>query len=212
MKILDLPVQFRDKLGSANARRYRRAGQVPVILYGGDRPNVALTTPEENILSVVDKHSKLVKLTLEDKTQTALIREIKWDLFSEHIAHVDLGRVEMEDEVTVNIPVQIVGMPAGASEGGVTETVLNEISVVSRVDSIPEEFEIDVSALQIGQGIHIDELEYSEHVRPNRGGRDLIVHVVPPKKIEVETTEGDEVELGLAGAAPAEPEADADES
>ena len=211
MKILDLPVEFREKLGSANARRYRRAGRVPVILYGGDRPNVTLTTAEEDILRVVDKHSMLVKLKVEDKTQTALVREVEWDVFSEHIAHVDLARVEMEDEVTVNVPVQIHGVPAGASEGGTVEVVLNEITVVSRVDSLPEEFVIDVSALHIGQGVHIDEMEFPEHVSSTRRGRDLVVHIVPPKKIEVETPEGEDADLGLAAAEAPEPAADAAE-
>ena len=203
MKILDLPVERRDKLGSANSRRYRRAGHIPVILYGAGQENVPLTVTAENFAEITAARTLLIRLKLgDDVEQLALIREVSWDVFSEHIQHIDLGRVRMEDEVQVTVPIHIHGIPEGAHHGGVLEPVITDLEIHCRVESIPEELVVDVTPLEVHQGIHVDELTYPEHVRPARGGRDLIVHCVPPKKIEEPVVEGEELALPVEGEAP----------
>ncbi len=203
MKILDLPVERRDKLGSANSRRYRRAGQIPTILYGAGQENVPLTVTAENFAEITAARTLLIRLKLgDDVEQLALIREVSWDVFSEHIQHIDLGRVGMQDEVQVTVPIHLHGVPEGAHHGGVLEPVITDLEVHTRVDSIPEELVVDVTALEVHQGIHVDELTYPEHVRPARGGRDLIVHCVPPKKIEEPVVEGEALEVPVEGEEP----------
>ena len=203
MKILDLPVERRDKLGSANSRRYRRAGHIPVILYGAGQENVTLTATVDDFADVTAAHTLLIRLKLgEDVEQLALIRDVSWDVFSEYVQHIDLARVSMEDEVQVTVPIHLHGIPEGAHQGGVLEPVITDLEVHTRVDSIPEELVVDVTSLEIHQGIHVDELTYPEHVRPARGGRDLIVHCVPPKKIEEPVVEGEALEVPVEGEEP----------
>ncbi|MDH3592704.1 MAG: 50S ribosomal protein L25 [Planctomycetota bacterium] len=196
MKIIDLPVEKRTKTGSANSRRDRRAGLVPCVLYGGKQESVTLATTDLAMTHVLKAHSALVRLTLgEENAQTALIRELRWSTFGDHIEHIDFMRVEMEDEVSVTVPVHLFGVPVGASEGGQTQAVKTDVELRSRVDSIPSELRLDISGLAIGDGIYVDEIEYPANTRPVRHAHDLIVHVVAPKKVEEEVVvEGEAVE------------------
>lgn len=206
MKIQDLHVEQREKLGSANARRYRRAGQVPVNLYGRGRPNRNLVTTAEAFAGVLAEHTALVNLIIGDRAQTALVREVRWDVFGDYVQHVDLTRVEMEDEVKLRIPIHTTGVPIGASHGGQLQIVQRDIEVYSRVDSIPSEINIDVTSYEIGDGLHVEEVPYPENVRPAGNPRDLVLQVAEPKAVEEEPVEGEAVEGEAAEgeAAPAD--------
>jgi large subunit ribosomal protein L25 len=210
MQILDLSVEKRDKFGSAHSRRYRTGGRIPCMLYGSRQDNVPLLAKATDLDGVLKAHSALVRLRLGEQEQTALLREVKWDVLGERVEHVDLVRVEMSDEVRIKVPVHVFGIPAGAGEGGELQVVKAEIEVLSRVDSIPSEIKIDVTPLNLFDGIHVNEIEYPPHVRPAGHERDLVVHCVPPRKVEEAApaaAEGEAVpaEGAAAPAAPAEP-------
>ncbi|MHC4137047.1 MAG: 50S ribosomal protein L25 [Planctomycetota bacterium] len=204
MKILNLPVEKRDRLGSANARRYRRAGKVPCSLYGRGQDNVNLVANADDLQEVLKTHTALVRLELGEQEQTALLRSVDWDVFGEAVEHVDLVRVQLEDEVRIKVPVHCIGIPAGASEGGQLQVVKPDLEVFSRVDSIPSDIRIDVTGLHVHDAIHIREIDFPPHVRPAYEEHELVVHLMPPRKVE-------EVEVALAEgeeAAPAEAEAE----
>jgi len=200
MQILDLPVEKREAFGSANSRRSRRQGRVPCILYGGKQANVPLSTAVLDLGNVLKQHSALVRLKLGDQEQTALLREVKWDVLGEHVEHVDFVRVEMTDEVKIKVPVHCFGMPVGLGEGGELQLVKAEIEVFSRVDSIPSEIRIDVSPLKLHDGVHVREVAFPPNVRAAGHESDLIVHVVPPRKVE----EAVPAEAEAAAGVPAE--------
>jgi large subunit ribosomal protein L25 len=200
MQILDLPVEKRETSGTAHSRRARRQGRVPCILYGGKKDNVLLFTKADDFGSVLKTHSTLVRLKLGEQEQTALLREVKWDVLGEYVQHVDFVRVEMSDEVRIKVPVHTFGIPVGIGEGGEIQLVKAEIEVFSRVDSIPSEIRIDVSPLKLFEGVHVREVVFPPNVRAAGHESDLIVHVVPPRKVE----EAAPAEAAAAeGAAPA---------
>jgi large subunit ribosomal protein L25 len=204
MQILDLPVEKRETSGTAEARRNRRQGRVPCILYGGKQANVLLFTKAHDFGNVLKEHSALVRLKLGEQEQTALLREIKWDVLGEYVQHVDFVRVEMSDEVRIKVPVHTFGVPVGIGEGGELQLVKAEIEVFSRVDSIPNEIRIDVSALKLFDGVHVREVVFPPNVRAAGHETDLIVHVVPPRKVEEAVPA--EAAAAAEGAAPsAEP-------
>jgi len=184
MQILDLPVEKRESFGTARARRSRRTGQVPCMLYGGKQSNVALFAKVLDLGNVLKSHSALVRLKLGEQEQTALLREVKWDVMGEYVQHVDLVRVEMTDEVRLKVPIHCFGVPVGIGEGGELQLVKAEIEVFSRVDSIPAEIRIDVSALKLFDGVHIKDVAFPPNVRAAGHPTDLVVHVVPPRKVE----------------------------
>ena len=117
MQILDLVVESRDKLGSANARRYCRAGQIPCNLYGGKSESIALVMAQQEFVNLTKAHSAIVRLTLGGKAQTAIVRDVTWDTFGEYVQHIDMMRVELDDEIRIEVPMHFVGVPAGAAHG-----------------------------------------------------------------------------------------------
>jgi len=205
MKILNLPVEMRDRLGSSNARRYRRAGKVPCNLYGRGRDNVHLVADAHDLQEVLKTHSALVRLELGEQQQTALLRSVDWDVFGDAVEHVDLVRVNMEDEVKIKVPVHCIGIPAGTSEGGQLQVAKADLEVFSRVDSIPSDIRIDVSPLHIHDAIHIRDVEFPPHVRAAHDGAELVVHLMPPRKVEELAAAPAE---GVEGVVPAEGEAE----
>jgi large subunit ribosomal protein L25 len=207
MQILDLSVEKRDQFGSSNSRRYRREGRVPCMLYGNKQANVPLLARALDLGNVLKTHSALVRLKLGSEEQTALLREVKWDCLGEYVEHIDLVRVEMGDEVKIKVPVHVFGIPAGAGEGGEIQLVKAEVLVFSRVDSIPSEIRIDVSPLKLFEGVHVRDIAFPANVRAAGHETDLVVHCVPPRKVEeVAPAEAAAVEgAPVEGAAPAEP-------
>lgn len=184
MKILDLPVEKRDKLGSSHARRYRQQGQIPCVLYGGGEESLSLRTTTDAFEAIIKGHTALVRLTLGDVAQTALVRDVTWNTFGDHIEHIDFVRVRMEEEVRVTVPIVFKGIPAGVSQGGEVQKPITDMPLFSRVDAIPSDIVVDISALEIHDGIHVSEVSFPEHVRPALPETVLVVQVVPPRKIE----------------------------
>ncbi|MGQ0613135.1 MAG: 50S ribosomal protein L25 [Planctomycetaceae bacterium] len=218
MKILDLPVAMREKLGSASSRRYRRTARIPCVLYGNRQTTVPLTVASDDVARVLKQHARLVRLRLGADEQTALVREVAWDVFGERVEHIDFVRVEMTDQVTVSIPVRFVGIPIGISQGGVLEPILSDLEVRCAVHAIPDEIRVDVTPLELHKGFHLEDIAFPAGVVPVRSLKDLLVHVVEPRKIEVAApavAEGAAVEAvageaaapgAAAGAAAAAPE------
>ena len=184
MQILDLPVEKREKLGSANARRYRRSGGIPCNLYGRGVDPFPLVTTRDAFGEVLKLHTAIVRLMLGEDSQLALLREVKWDTYGDHVEHIDFKRVEMEDTVKIKVPLFFVGTPAGAHHGGDLQAVQVDIEVLSRVDSIPSQIRVDVSSLEIGDGIRAGELPFPEHVQSAIDPTAMIVQVKAPKKAE----------------------------
>ena len=201
MQIVDLPVQKRELLGSANARRIRLAGGIPCNLYGGGRETVSLTTTRDAFADVLKAHSAVVQLTDEDIQQTALIREVVWETFGDYVQHVDLVRVGLDDEVNIRVPFHFHGVPAGGAHGGETHVALQDLEIYAQVRNIPSEFRCDISGLEIGDTIRVADFEFPEGARPVAHADDLIVQVKEPKVVEEETPEG---EGEGEGEAPAE--------
>ncbi len=191
MKIIDLPVEPRDKLGSANSRRLRLAGHIPCILYGGKKEVVPLATTVDAFGLVLKERTALVRLQLDEKAQTALVRDLRWDTFGDYIQHVDFVRVEMTDEVRVNTPIRYLGTPKGAALGGKTQQAKSDLELLARVDSIPTEITIDISDMDIGDSIHVSDLPLPENCKPARATNEVLVQVVEPK-LNIDPTEKDD--------------------
>lgn len=184
MQIQDLPVQKRVTLGSAASRRYRRERLIPCILYGNKQENVPLTTTVDAFDKVLKSHSVILRLRLGEQEQTALLRRVDWDALGEWVHHVDFVRIEMHDEVKVSVPMRYIGIPAGIGQGGVPEVVVADMDVFCRADSIPDEIRVDVTAVELDQGVYAHQVTWPQNVRPVVRGKGLLFHVVQARKIE----------------------------
>jgi large subunit ribosomal protein L25 len=193
-----LAAQRRTQAGSAACRRLRREGLVPGNVYGHNAPPVPVTIPGDALKPVILGGVRVVDLELDGETSKALLREVQWDTFGVAIQHFDFMRVDPNERVTLVIPLELKGTAAGAVGGGVLEQPLHSITVDCLAYQIPDAIPVRISSLDIGQAIHVKDLEIPENVHVHNPADAIVVHV-----IQVQTKEIQPVEA-IAGAA--EPE------
>jgi large subunit ribosomal protein L25 len=204
MQILDLNVQKRERLGSAHSRRYCREGKIPCVLYGGKLESIPLVMEGEDFDAILKAHGAIVRLDLGGKRQTAVVRDVMWDTFGDYVQHIDLVRVELDEEIKIDVPMHFVGVPAGVSHGGVLQVIHQEVALLARVDSIPSEIVCDVSHLEVNDRVTVGDLTLPEHTRAAWPDNEPIAQLKEPRVAEEPTAEEAEAPEGEEGEAPAD--------
>lgn len=210
-----LNVIKRKRMGKSGAREIRKEGNVPAVLYGkGSEPLSLVINPSElkTALSTEAGENTLLEIRVKDGEadiqKLSLLREIQYDYLTSKPIHFDFQALDMNEKITVNVPVHIEGRAKGVKEGGILEEILREISVECLPTNIPNGFSVNVTELEIGHSIHINTLEIEEGVNILHELEDTIVTVLAPK-VEAEPT-AEELE-GEEGAEEAASEEEAKE-
>ena len=204
----------RDGRGKNEARRLRRAGQIPAVLYGGETKAgplkaVAIAVNPAALLRIVRSESgfnTLIGLTVAGGgTSRVLVRDYQLDPIGQYLLHVDFYRVAMDKEITVAVPVVIKGEAVGVKQqGGLLEFVHRELEVECLPSQIPERIDVDVAELMLGQSVRVRDLLSADVVwKPISDLDMMIVHVVAPK---AEVVEEAPAEVAALAEEPAEPE------
>jgi large subunit ribosomal protein L25 len=205
MEQRELTVQRRQGTGKSVAKRLRRTGQVPAIVYGGASP-VPVTVDPKDVLRIIHGHegsTQLLSLRFagDGGSKVAIIRDMQFDPVTEALMHVDLQEVAMDRAITVTVAVHAVGEPAGVREQlGVLNLVLHELNVSCLPGQIPERIDADVSALMIGDVLTVAQLTPPPGVRVLNDPGQAVATVAPPRAEEAP------VAAAAAVVAPAEPE------
>ena len=202
MPMQELTIARRSETGKGAARRARRAGSVPAILYGGEKPETISVDPKA-VLRVIHGHggtTQLLSLRIEGDnggTRLAVLRELQFDPVSEHLLHVDLQEVSATKPITVRVAVHPSGEAIGVKDTkGILNLVLHELNVSCLPTAIPERIDADVSELRIGDVLTVASLVVPEGVRILNDAGQAVATVRPPMAEEVATP---------AAAAPAAP-------
>ena len=158
-----LQVRERERRGSADARRLRREGFIPGVLYGKGKQPHAICVPERELRRVLTGQGGLhaiLDVVLEGQTTThaSILKDYQQDPIRGHISHVDLHEVRLDQPIQASVNVQLVGEPAGAKEGGVLSQVQREINVEALPMEIPEHIDLDVSGMAIGDTLRLADL------------------------------------------------------
>jgi large subunit ribosomal protein L25 len=203
MEQQELVIQRREGTGKSAAKRLRRSGSVPAILYGGSEP-VRITLNPRDVLRVMQGHggtTQLLTLRFEGDGghRMAIIRDMQVDPVSERLLHVDLQEVSMDRSITVSVAVHAVGEPSGVkNQQGILNLLLYELQISCLPGQIPERIDADVSALDIGDVLTVSQLTAPAGVRILNDPGQAVATVSPPM--------AEEVPEAPAAAAPAEPE------
>ena len=201
----------RDSFGKNEARRTRRGGHIPAVVYGrsGDGGSQALPIAVDPRALLRIMHSEsgantLISLKLPGAGDArVLVKEYQLDPITHHLLHADFYRVAMDRAIEVTIPVIVKGEPKGVKQqGGILEFVRREILVECLPADIPENVEIDVSELMVHQGVRISDLATHPKWKPLTDAETMLLHVILPKAEEVAPA----AEAAPAAAVPAEPE------
>jgi large subunit ribosomal protein L25 len=215
MKEVVLTAQKREGIGKELARKIRQGGSIPGIIYGPEvKPfPVALKTSDlAGLIRQEGRSNMLIDLNLdqEKKARKVIIRELQRDPITGKYVHVDLYQVSMKKKLHLSAHVYLIGTPAGVkNSGGILEHVTREIDIACLPSDIPDRIEIDVTALEIGNSVHVRDLKI-EKVDVLTDIDQTIATVVPPTIIKAEAAAAAapaEGEAAAEGAAPAEGEA-----
>ena len=209
-KEIIVEVQPRAETGKNESRRIRATGRVPGVVYGGDRPVVAIAVDQRRVLDILRSETgenTLFTLQLEgtDTKRVVMIRDYQRDPVKGKLLHVDFVRVDLTKTIEVQVPIQLVGTPVGVKlEGGLLDHVIREVSVTCLPGDIPEGLELDVSEVHVGQHLSVRDIKVTDKVKILDDPDQTVVVVAMPKVEEAPVAapvEGVPVE-----GAPAEPE------
>jgi len=150
-----LRVRERERMGSAEARRLRREGLIPGVLYGNGKQPHPICVPERDLRRVLTGSSGLEG---QKTTHASILKDYQQDPIRGHISHVDLQEVRLDKPIQASVTVQLVGEPEGVKEGGVLSQVQREINVEALPMEIPEHIELDVSGMKIGDTLRLVDL------------------------------------------------------
>lgn len=192
-----LEVELRNTRGTRNARRLRKAGSVPAVLYGHGEETVNLAISTDALAAVIRHGTRVVSLT-GAVDQTAMIVDVHWDTFGSEVLHVDLTRVSATELVTTTVAVETRGEAPGIKEGGVVEQPYHEVEVEMPAAKVTDRFELNINQLHLGQTLTAADLTLPEGGTLVTPPDTVLVQCVEPKVIE-------ELEEG-AEAVGAEPE------
>ena len=185
METLEIRVDARDNKHKRDAKRLLREGKIPGILYGPKTQAIALALDKREFSSrVADlEGSHLVRLKSESSAladKVALVKEMQYHPISGDVIHTDLYEVDLTAKITVNVPLHFVGKAEGVVRGGILQPIVREIEVECLPLDIPAFFEVDVSRLDIGDSVHVEELTIPEGVTAVFESNFPLVAVVPP--------------------------------
>lgn len=200
METLEIQANARAAGGKNHARRLRRSGKIPAVLYGPKTQAVALELDKKDFSTRVAllQGSHLVRLKSsvpELAEKVALVKEMQFHPISGDVTHADLYEVDLAAKIQVQVPLRFVGKAAGVTRGGILQPIVREVEVECLPMDIPGFFDVDVSALDIGDSIHVEEIQMPADVTLVFESNFAVVTVVTPT-----------VEEAPAAAAPAEGE------
>ncbi|WP_027339789.1 50S ribosomal protein L25 [Halonatronum saccharophilum] len=207
MERLKLKASLREQKGKGAAKRLRRKGLVPGVLYGLDREPVNLTVNAKELGQVVGGNAIIDLEVAEKENQPVMVKELQREPVRKDILHVDLYRIDLNETVVVSVPVELVGQAAGTREGGILEQILREVEIETLPTNIPEKLEADVTELEVGKSLSVSEITVEEGVTILTDASDTIATVVIPTELDLETDEEEEVtEPEVIGEDPEEEE------
>jgi large subunit ribosomal protein L25 len=206
----------RDDTGKGSARRARAAGQVPAIVYGLGTDPVAISVDRREFVTALKTDAGmnvLLNIEVDGSTTTALTRELQTDPVIGTLLHADFVKIDLKQEVEVEVPVHLVGDSLGVKEGGVLEHPLFTLHVRCLPTDVPESIDADISGLNIGDALRVSELAEGRDFHILNNPDSVVASVAAP--ISEEQLEAMVAEAGVgegAEEAPAEEAAEGEEA
>ncbi|MCD6508585.1 50S ribosomal protein L25/general stress protein Ctc [Candidatus Poribacteria bacterium] len=203
-----IEVQPREGLGKGAARALRRQGLIPGVVYGHNFGPIPVQVELEELKRLLHHESiesMLIRMKLNGREETVMIKEIQRHPVTYDILHVDFHRVSLTEEVTTRVPVELVGESIGVKEGGILEFLLRELEIRCLPTEIPEHIAIDISQMRIGDSLRVGDLKLKEGITVLDDPDTVIVLIAAPvvreeiEEVEEAAEEAEEEEPELVG-------------
>ncbi|MFA5801146.1 MAG: 50S ribosomal protein L25 [Thermoleophilia bacterium] len=208
MKKVKLAVKERDSFGSPEARRMRKSGWIPAVLYGDGESSKALAVEEKALKHALgrERGNVILSLTIEGSkdAHAAILKEYQPDPLGRGILHVDFLEVSMDKPIEASIHLELTGTPQGVKDGGILDQSHRELQIRCLPGDMPSSIEYDVSEMVIGDSIRVSDLTPPPGVEILSDSESGVASVLAPKLVVEEVTE-EEAEEGAEAAAEGAP-------
>jgi len=195
-----LKAQVREETGKEISRKLRAQGLIPAILYGPSVQPIPLVVNPTAVLKILEKEqaaSSFLDLEITDgknsQIKKVLIKDVDFHPATDQLIHVDFYQITVGKELTLDVPIVIVGKAKGVEKGGVLEQNLRELAISCLPKLVPSHIEIDVTDLDIGDSIHVADISVDEGIKIENDPQVPVVTLVAPEEAKAEA-EGEEEE------------------
>lgn len=201
-----LEAQPRDPGTKNDAKRVRREGKIPAVVYGAGKDSAPITVDPRVVTRILNSetgHNTIFDLTLNGEKTKAMIVDWQYEPIKGRLLHIDLKRIALDKVLRVSVPIFLVGESAGVKqEGGIMEQMLREVEIECLPADIPSHIDADVSQLTFGKVLRVEDLPHSDKVKFLTDANQPVAHVTSVKEEVAATPDAAAVEA----AAPSEPE------
>jgi large subunit ribosomal protein L25 len=163
LELIELTTTIRETRGNGAARRLRREGKLPAVLYGPDTDAMALTVEAKDLESAIkESRGSQVILNLavngEEKRRMVMLKELQTDPVSREMIHADFFEISMDRKIRIMVPVIAIGKSKGIEMGGMLQIIRRDLEVMCYPHEIPKSIEIDITELDLGESVHIEDI------------------------------------------------------
>jgi large subunit ribosomal protein L25 len=215
---IELQTTVRKSTGNSPARSLRRSGHIPAVLYGPKADPILLSVNIKDLEHVFKQGNVfqiILNLVIQNGkkiTKAVMVKELQTHPLSGNFIHIDFYEIDMKRQIKVMVPIITTGQSVGVENGGMLNTVRREVELLCLPGDIPEAIEIDITDLDIGDSIHIEDISLGENVEVSADFNFTVVTVLSPTVEEEEVVEEEEGELEAGEEAEGEEAGEADES
>jgi large subunit ribosomal protein L25 len=214
----EINAEARAGSGRSDSRKLRRMGRVPAIIYGGGKDPSSVTLDRNSLVHQMELeafYTSILNVKLGKEVHPVVVKEVQRHPARSVVMHLDFQRIVADEEITMTVPIHFVGEAAAVGvkeQGGVIEHTLTDVEISCLPAHLPEYLELDVSALQLNEILHLSDIKYPEGVTSTQlahGHDSPVVAIHPPRREEEESVEGEAVEAAAAEAGSADADAGA---
>ena len=190
----ELQIERRSEFGRKAAKALRRNGFVPVNFYSGGEEAQSYVMTETHLRDAMHSGEQIFNITIDGEQRRAMVKDVQWHPVTDKILHMDFFGVRLRDIIEIPVAIIANGLAIGVQEGGVLQQPIHEVVVRCKGEDVPDSIEVDVSELNIGDGIHASDIQ-SDVYEVLLAEDITIISVVIPQKMEEPVVEVDEEDL-----------------
>ncbi len=183
-----IEAELREETGRSATRRLRRTGKIPGIIYGGGKPDLAITMDYNTVSKLLNEeqfHTSMLEVKVKGSRgkNNVLLKDTQWDPVMDTATHLDFFRVAGKDTITMDVPVIAINYEKapGVVKGGQIDLIRHSLEITCRADSIPDQIEVDCADMEMGDTIHIDDIPLPEGSEVQHDVNFTVLNLSAPK-------------------------------
>jgi large subunit ribosomal protein L25 len=175
----------REEIGTRRVKKAREAGYIPAVLYGQGASPTPLYIERAQLSKEHLALGHSLDLDVDGKTVRAIVKDEQRDALSDQVLHIDFQALSAGSTVTINVPITLVGVPVGIKKGGILEFLTRDLEIELPAEKLIEEITLDVSQMDIGDVIHVGDLNLPAEAKISKDPEEVVVSLAAPEEEEV---------------------------